>query len=114
MPTPQTSINSAAANTSDAALRSDPAEDRTFPTEGAEALAGEVPAELLMDDVSSRAGLGDGSGAKLRNGLDTGPLKTAANDLAIAVGDVLKGKAARPDRWPRTPMIRSRETPPSR
>lgn len=93
MPTPQTSTTSGAVNASDATLRSDPAEDRAFPTEGAEALAGEGPAELLMDDVTSRAGLGDGTANAGKAGLDTGPLKSAASDLAVAVSDVLKGKA---------------------
>lgn len=93
MPTPQSSTTTGATTASNADLRADPAEDRTFPTEGAEALAGEGPAELLMDDVTSRAGQGDGAQAAGTAGIDTGPLKSAANDLAVAVSDVLKGKA---------------------
>lgn len=88
MPTPQTPVDANLRPSNDAFAG--PAEDRTFPSESAEALASGGPAELLMDDVTSRVGEGEG---KAKGGLDTGPLKSAANNFAVAVSDVLKGKA---------------------
>jgi ElaB/YqjD/DUF883 family membrane-anchored ribosome-binding protein len=100
MPTPQTSANSASTGASNDAAGVGAAEDRTFPTEAAEALAGDGPAELLMDDINPRSGQGDGTAKpqadnapKSGAASSSSPLKAAAGDLANAMNDVLKGKA---------------------
>lgn len=78
------------------------AESRAF-SEGGPQLAGDTPAELLMDDVQPTTGTntaaepaGDGTAAfsATPSGASSGkPLKDAAGQLATAVRDVISGKA---------------------